>query len=632
MSNTQLNASASVPGSFVYDPASGTVLSAGTHTLKVIFTPTDTANYTNAIANVTINVKSNVTSQISRAAILVDSSQLTDSNTLTNYNRVRATFDYFGYKYDVLPYSTDSNTLALYQTIVALSPTKAELIKNYTTSTGKWALILGRPAPTLESAYHLTYKSTVNAAYESTRNIATTNPMMAGKTIVYYSTYDDYVLGSGVASGATNDDGHKLILTYSGTNGSAVILNSGFDQKLVRNFISIADPTAVFVTGAYPYARDLGIIIRYDDFGNDPASGFVDWYNVSNDCTIAAVTHNTKPSDVAMAPYADLISHSYDHVDLSALSDSDVQYQAQMSMSKGTALFGKPPIGFVAPYNSYTYNTTKILYETGYRYMLDGETDASNVNARDLQYYSSKTNPNSQLWVMCYNQEDKATAYVPQWWIDDDKEGRGYFQVMLHITGDTSTDKAVRQRIIGAVYNTTVHDSWFIETADDFFTHLEDAKKVTVSGNTLQVNGSTVAGLVLWQPSGTSNVVLDNNIVTIVSRNHMAMLPALSNGIHTFNYSNSYPKISAYTNGSLINNGYYNIQNNTMYFSIHDDDEIYNRTNVSLTGLVGTTLYLIKDGANVNSFTPTNGNYILSNLTEGNYTIRNTPLSTEGYK
>ncbi len=60
MSDTQLNASASVPGSFVYDPASGTVLSAGTHTLNVTFTPTDTANYTNAIANVTINVNSNV--------------------------------------------------------------------------------------------------------------------------------------------------------------------------------------------------------------------------------------------------------------------------------------------------------------------------------------------------------------------------------------------------------------------------------------------------------------------------------------------------------------------------------------------------------------------------------------------
>jgi hypothetical protein len=59
LSSTQLNATASVPGSFVYTPASGTVLSAGTHILHADFTPTDTANYTNATADVTINVSEN---------------------------------------------------------------------------------------------------------------------------------------------------------------------------------------------------------------------------------------------------------------------------------------------------------------------------------------------------------------------------------------------------------------------------------------------------------------------------------------------------------------------------------------------------------------------------------------------
>src|SRR4029079_12564899 len=45
LSATQLNATASVPGAFVYSPAVGEVLSAGTHTLSLIFTPTDAANY-----------------------------------------------------------------------------------------------------------------------------------------------------------------------------------------------------------------------------------------------------------------------------------------------------------------------------------------------------------------------------------------------------------------------------------------------------------------------------------------------------------------------------------------------------------------------------------------------------------
>ena len=46
LSATQLDATTTVPGSFVYTPAAGTVLSAGAgQTLSVTFTPTDTADY-----------------------------------------------------------------------------------------------------------------------------------------------------------------------------------------------------------------------------------------------------------------------------------------------------------------------------------------------------------------------------------------------------------------------------------------------------------------------------------------------------------------------------------------------------------------------------------------------------------
>src|SRR5207244_2977463 len=49
LSTTQLNATASVPGTFVYTPAVGAVLNAGAaQTLSVSFTPTDAANYTTA--------------------------------------------------------------------------------------------------------------------------------------------------------------------------------------------------------------------------------------------------------------------------------------------------------------------------------------------------------------------------------------------------------------------------------------------------------------------------------------------------------------------------------------------------------------------------------------------------------
>ena len=57
LSGTQLNATASVPGTFTYDPLAGTVLNAGSgQTLHVDFVPDDTANYSNADKNVSINV------------------------------------------------------------------------------------------------------------------------------------------------------------------------------------------------------------------------------------------------------------------------------------------------------------------------------------------------------------------------------------------------------------------------------------------------------------------------------------------------------------------------------------------------------------------------------------------------
>ncbi len=58
LGETELNAMASIPGTFVYSPAAGEVLSEGRHTLTVTFTPIDDRNYTVAEAAVDITVVS----------------------------------------------------------------------------------------------------------------------------------------------------------------------------------------------------------------------------------------------------------------------------------------------------------------------------------------------------------------------------------------------------------------------------------------------------------------------------------------------------------------------------------------------------------------------------------------------
>lgn len=55
LSSTQLNATANIPGSFVYNPPSGTLLNAGTSLLTATFTPTS-SNYSTAIISVPLSI------------------------------------------------------------------------------------------------------------------------------------------------------------------------------------------------------------------------------------------------------------------------------------------------------------------------------------------------------------------------------------------------------------------------------------------------------------------------------------------------------------------------------------------------------------------------------------------------
>jgi hypothetical protein len=57
LGSAQLNATTTIPGSWAYSPGSGTVLSAGNHTLSVTFTPTDSSDYTPASQTATVKVQ-----------------------------------------------------------------------------------------------------------------------------------------------------------------------------------------------------------------------------------------------------------------------------------------------------------------------------------------------------------------------------------------------------------------------------------------------------------------------------------------------------------------------------------------------------------------------------------------------
>ncbi len=79
LSATQLDATSTVPGTFAYTPAAGTVLPAGQQPLSVTFTPTDTVDYTTATGGVTLTVNKAAPT----VAMTLSSANITTAQPLT---------------------------------------------------------------------------------------------------------------------------------------------------------------------------------------------------------------------------------------------------------------------------------------------------------------------------------------------------------------------------------------------------------------------------------------------------------------------------------------------------------------------------------------------------------------------
>jgi len=136
---TQLDASSTVAGTLVYTPASGTVLKAGSQTLSVTFTPTDSANYTTATATVSLTVNLatptinwSVPAPITFGTAL-SAAQLNASST------VAGTFAYTPALATVLKAGTQALS-------VTFTPTDSA---NYTTATATVPLTVNQATPTI---------------------------------------------------------------------------------------------------------------------------------------------------------------------------------------------------------------------------------------------------------------------------------------------------------------------------------------------------------------------------------------------------------------------------------------------------------------------------------------------------
>src|SRR4051812_14070946 len=222
LSATQLNATASVAGSFVYDPAVGTVLNAGANQLSVTFTPTDAANYTTATATTTINVvKSAVTITWATPADITYGTALS-ATQLNATASVAGTFVYEPAAGTVL--NAGANQLS-----VTFTPTDAA---NYTTATATTTITV------VKSAVTITWANPADITYGTALGATQLNATANVPGTFVYSPASSSVLNAGA--------GQTLSVTFTPTDA---VNFSGATKTVAINVLK-ATPTITWATPA----------------------------------------------------------------------------------------------------------------------------------------------------------------------------------------------------------------------------------------------------------------------------------------------------------------------------------------------------------------------------------------------
>jgi hypothetical protein len=139
LSATQLNASSTVAGTFVYSPLAGVVPSAGSQTLSVTFTPTDTTDYTTATSTVTLVVNKATPSIAWATPSAIPYGTALSATQLNASSTVAGTFVYSPLAGVVA--TAGSQTLS-----VTFTPTDTT---DYTTATSTVTLVVNKATPSI---------------------------------------------------------------------------------------------------------------------------------------------------------------------------------------------------------------------------------------------------------------------------------------------------------------------------------------------------------------------------------------------------------------------------------------------------------------------------------------------------
>ena len=301
LSATQLDASSTVTGTFAYTPAAGTVLKAGSQTLSVNFTPTDTTDYKAATATVSLTVNQSTPAITWAAPAAITSGTALSATQLDASSTVAGTFAYSPAAGTVL-------AVGLQTLSVTFTPTDTT---DYKAATATVSLTVSGGTSTLS----------INATSIGFGNVDLNTPTT--QTVILTSTGTGPVtVNSAVAAGSgftVSGPAFPATLTTGQTATLEVVFNptvtGAATGTLTVTSTSTTNPTAVIALTGTGIATSYSVDLSWDppSSSTDPVAGYNVYRALSGSSTYALL--NTSVD--ALTSYVDntvLEGTAYDYI------------------------------------------------------------------------------------------------------------------------------------------------------------------------------------------------------------------------------------------------------------------------------------------------------------------------------
>ncbi len=270
LSATQLDATANAAGTFAYTPATGTVLTAGSQTLSVTFTPTNPTLYNSATASVTLTV--------SRAAPTITISDIPSSATYGGSFTVTYSYSGNGSPTESVSSSTTSvctvsgNAVSYVGVGTCTLQASATATTDYTAVTGTTqSFAVSAAAPTISIS------SSLNpSTYESSVTFTATVPSADTNTVTFYS-------GNSSLGTATPSNGTATLTTSSlavGTNSITASIAAGGNYAAATS--SAINQVVNQTCGSNGYSYVRAITIDHTRVPNTDQMNFPFLFNTSD--------------------------------------------------------------------------------------------------------------------------------------------------------------------------------------------------------------------------------------------------------------------------------------------------------------------------------------------------------------